>query len=341
MTLRAAIIGPTGYTGLYLIQWLLRHPQAQLTYLASHREQLPDIRQEFPCLAGRLRDEIALCQPIDPQAIAAAADVAFMALPHKAAMSYAPQLLDAGLRVIDLSADYRFADADQYETIYQTPHTDRDHLALAGYGLPELFREQLHDAKLIANPGCYPTAAALAIAPLLRAGLVSDQSILINAASGATGAGRKEKPNLHFPEHNQAYMAYGQIGGHRHQPELEQTLNTAVGRPVPVLFVPHLLPIDRGILETIYLVPEQGVTQAQLFEAYENAYAHEPFVRVKQELPNVKHVVDTNFCDLSVRLVDSHVVVFAAIDNMLKGASGQAIQNMNLMFGLDETTGLL
>lgn len=346
MSIRCAIVGPTGYTGLYLIELLLDHPEAAVTYLASHRDQLPDIRREFPRLLGRLDDQVAQCQPIDADKIAEAADVAFLALPHRAAMAQAPALLDAGVRVIDLSADYRLKDAALYENVYQHAHGDVGNLAEAVYGLPELFRDQLPGAMLVANPGCYPTAGALAIAPLLAHSLVKSERIIVNAASGVTGAGRKATAHLHFPEQNQAFFAYGSIGGHRHQPELDQTLTRVAGKAIQTLFVPHLLPIDRGILETIYLEPaETDVTEAELFDAFERTYGDEPFVRLRDDLPNVKHVVGTNFCDLTVRLVGpSHaptVVVFAAEDNMIKGASGQAIQNMNVVFELQETTGLL
>ncbi len=345
MSVRCAIVGPTGYTSQYLLELLLRHPEADATYLASHRDQLPDVRELFPQFWGRLDDEVAICQPIDPRKMAEMADVAFLCLPHKAAMSYAPQLLEAGLKVIDLSADYRFSDAALYERVYQTPHEDVAHLPQAVYGLPELFRDKLlpgADARLIANPGCYPTAAALAIAPLLSHSLVKHDRILINASSGVTGAGKKLADHLHFAEQNESYMAYGKIGGHRHQPEIEQTLTRVAGHGIPVLFVPHLLPLDRGILETIYLEPmDDDVTEEDLFEAYEDAYRDEPFVRIREQLPNVKHVRDTNFCDVTVRLVGEHVIVFSAIDNMIKGASGQAIQNMNLICDLDETAGLL
>lgn len=346
MSVRCAIVGPTGYTGLYLLELLLRHPEADAVYLASAREALPDVRESFPQLWGKLDEEVALCQPIDAGRIAEHADAVFLCLPHKAAMEHAPKLLDAGLTVIDLSADYRLRDAALYERVYETPHTDPRNLAQAVYGLPELFRDKLPGSKLIANPGCYPTAAALAIAPLISHSLVQTDRILINAASGVTGAGRKVAEHLHFPEANESFFAYGRIGSHRHQPEIEQTLSHVAGRPVPALFVPHLLPIDRGILETIYLQPMDGdVTEDDLFEAYEDAYADEPFVRVREQLPNVKHVRDTNFCDVTVRLVGDGehktVVAFGAIDNMIKGASGQAIQNMNLAFGLAETAGLL
>ena len=346
MSIRAAIVGPTGYTGLDLIRILLRHPSAELTYLASHRDELPDIREVFPALLNRLDDEAANCRPIDPAAIADAADVVFLALPHRAAMSYAPKLLDAGLRVIDLSADYRLADGDLYERVYGLEHTDRDNLAEAVYGLPELNRDQLPGAMLVANPGCYPTCAALGVAPLLSHSLIKHDPILINAASGTTGAGKSPSDMLHFPNLNESYQPYGVIGGHRHQPEIEQALSLVAGKPIHTLFVPHLLPIDRGILETIYLQPaDPDVTEDDLFEAFEDAYADEPFVRVREDLPNVKHVAHTNFCDITVRLTkhgdQTTIIVFSAIDNMVKGASGQAVQNMNAVFDLDETTGLL
>jgi N-acetyl-gamma-glutamyl-phosphate reductase len=348
MSIRAAIIGPTGYTGLYLIQLLLRHPSAKITYLASHRGELPNVNEEFPQLLGRLPESVAVCKPIEPEALAQQADVVFLGLPHRAAMEYVPPLLDAGLRVIDLSADYRLKNTATYEEYYGHAHSDTGNLEEAVYGLPEVYRDKIPGAMLVANPGCYPTAATLAIGPLLARSLVKPRNIVINATSGVTGAGRKPAPHLHFPEANESFAAYGEVGGHRHQPEIEQTLSAIAGQHTPVLFVPHLLPIDRGILETIYLEPASAdVTEDELFEALEQAYDEEPFVRVRQDLPNVKHVRDTNFCDVTVRMVparggnDARVVVFSAIDNMIKGASGQAIQNMNLVFELDETMGLL
>jgi len=343
---RAAIIGCTGYTGYYLVDLLLRHPRAELTYLASHRAELPDLREEFPALLGRLDAEVAQTRPIDFDAIAEEADVAFLGLPHKAAMAYVPKLLDAGLRVIDLSADYRLNSQSLYEKVYDTPHEDPANLADAVYGIPELFRKDLPGATLVANPGCYPTAAALAIAPLLSHSLIKTQRIVINAASGVTGAGKSPAPNLHFPEANQGFNAYGKIGAHRHQPEIAQTLSRVAGQDIQPLFVPHLLPVDRGILETIYLEPaDPDVTEEELIDAFVDAYCGEPFIRLRENPPNIKHVVGTNFCDLSVRLTSQGdvktVVVFAAEDNMIKGASGQAIQNMNAVFEMDETLGLL
>lgn len=338
MTVRVAIVGPTSYTGLYLIQILLRHPQAAIAYLASQREEPVNIAAEFPQLMGRCD---MTCRPIEATAIAKEADVAFCCVPHAVAMQYVPALLKAGLRVVDLSADYRLLDAELYEKVYQHKHLDPGNLEEAAYGLPELFADDIPEAGLVANPGCYPTAAALGIAPLLEKQLVKTTGIVINAASGVTGAGRKVAAHLQFAEANEAFAPYN-VGVHRHQPEIEQTLSAVAEQPVKVLFVPHLLPVDRGILESIYLDPaSDAVTEDQLFEAFEQAYAAEPFVRVRNDLPNIKHVRDTNFCDLTVRLVGGKVVVFSAIDNMIKGASGQAVQNMNLMFGLDQTIGLL
>ena len=345
--IRCAIVGPTGYTGLVLIELLAAHPQAQLTYLASHREELPDIRQEFPRLAGRVAEDVAVCKPIDPAAIASQADVCFLCLPHKAAMAYAPQLLDAGLKVIDLSADYRIQDPSQYEYVYETPHQDVANLTHAVYGLPELFRKDIPGAKLVANPGCYPTAAAVALAPLLEYDLIDPNTININAASGVTGAGRSAKAHTHYPELNESFYAYGKTGGHRHQPEITQTLSTIAGRTVEPLFVPHLLPVDRGILETIYCTPNPGgrYTRETLTEAFENKYKDEPFIRFRQAPPNIKSCTGTNFVDLYWDVVEVYgglrVVVMAAEDNMVKGASGQAVQNMNILFDLPETTGLL
>lgn len=345
MSIRAAIVGPTGYTGLHLMRLLARHPSARVSYLASHRAELPNITDVFPQLLGVIPDDVAVCRPIDAEVIARECDVAFLGLPHRAAMQYVPKLLDAGLRVIDLSADYRLTDAALYEKVYAHPHEDSANLAEAVYGLPELNRQELPGAMLVANPGCYPTTAALALMPLLRHNLIRLSPIYINAASGVTGAGKTPAPHLHFPEQNEAFGAYGTIGGHRHQPEIEQTLTRVAGTPVNVLFVPHLLPLDQGILQTIYCQPaSDDVDQDDLLEAYEAAYADEPFVRVRTELPNVKHVRDTNFCDITVRMVDGPprtIVVFSALDNMVKGASGQAIQNMNLVFEQPETAGLI
>lgn len=343
-TIPVAIVGPTSYTGLFLIRWLHRHPQAKVTYLASQRDQLPHIAEEFPQLRGVCDLQ---CRPIDPAAIADEAEVVFTCLPHVAAMQHVPPLLDAGLRVIDLSGDYRLKDAAVYERYYKHAHTDAGRLAEAVYGLPEFFADDIAGADLVSNPGCYPTAAALAIAPLLKAGLVKPTGIVVNAATGVTGGGRRPSEAFHFPEANEAFGPYNVPGFHRHQPEMEQTIATVAGKAAQVLFVPHLLPVNQGILETIYLDPVdpgsggEGLTADAVYDVFEQAYDGEPFIRIRNELPNISHVRDTNYCDLSARVAGGKVIVFAAIDNMVKGASGQAIQNMNLMFSLDQTAGLL
>lgn len=336
--IRVAIVGPTSYTALFLLWWLHRHEHVEVVYLASHRDELPKIDEEFPQLAGMYD---MTCQPIDVQAISGCADVAFLCLPHVVSMQWAGKLVDAGLRVIDLSADYRLESAELYTHIYGHTHEDPGHLDEAVYGLPEWQADRIASARLIANPGCYPTGSILSIAPLVKAGLVDPQHIVINAASGITGAGRAAKAHLHFPEANEGFTAYA-AGDHRHQPEIEQAVTHWSGYTTQALFVPHLLPVDRGILSTIYMHPlDARTTSADVLRVWHETYDDQPFVRIREKLPNIKWVRDTNFCDISVRVAGGHVIAFAAIDNMLKGACTQAIQNMNLIFGLHQTTGLL
>ncbi|WP_428389358.1 N-acetyl-gamma-glutamyl-phosphate reductase [Mucisphaera sp.] len=346
MTLRAAIVGPTGYAGAELIRLLLGHPGVALTYLASHREELPDLRVELPRFAGVLPEEVAVARPIDYGAMAEAADVVFLGLPHTASMAHVPGLLAAGLRVVDLSADYRLPSAADYEAVYGVTHTDGDRLAGTVYGLPELFRDRITGATdLVASPGCYPTAALLGLTPLVRGGLIETDDVVINAASGTTGAGRSPKVGLLHAEANEGYAAYGKIGGHRHQPEIGLTLGSLGFEGVDPLFVPHLLPVDRGILETIYCTPAEGVTEADVAGAYAAAYGEELFVDVVEHLPSVKHVAGTNRVQIAFRWAETQrsrkLVVFVTEDNIVKGASGQAVQAMNLMFGLEEGEGLL
>lgn len=335
--IRAAIVGASGYTSLETIKWLLRHPHVRITYLASRKAEQP-ISTLFPELAGRCELPI---RAFDPVAIAAEADVAFLCLPHVAAMEHAPQLLAAGVRVIDLSADYRLTDPTVYEHWYKHKHSDLPNLAQAVYGLPELFADQIKQAKFVSNPGCYPTAAALGLIPLLANGMADPTDLIISAASGISGAGRTPKQEHHYPERNENFEAYA-IGTHRHTPEIEQTVSRVLGNSVKVIFVPHLIPVDRGILETIFLPARPGFTQTQAEAAFTAYYAGQPFVRIRtQQLPAIKYVANTNCVDIAVKLAGTRWVVSVAIDNMVKGASGQAIQNMNLMFGRPMTEGLL
>ena len=334
---RVAIIGASGYTALESIRWLVRHPQARITYLASRQEQQP-VSEMFPELLGRIDLPV---RPFDAGAIARAADVALVCLPHLAAMEHVPALLAAGLKVIDLSADYRLGDGALYEKWYKHAHTDKVNLERAVYGLPEFFFDQIQAEKLVANPGCYPTAGILGVAPLVREKLAAADDVIINAASGISGAGRTPSQAHHFPERNEAFEPYA-IGSHRHGAEIEKTLSRILGQPMQVIFVPHLVPMDRGILATIYLKALPGSSEQAAVAALERVYANAAFVRVRKgPLPSTKFVANTNFADIAVKLYGGRFIVTVAIDNMVKGASGQAIENMNLMFGLPETTGLL
>jgi N-acetyl-gamma-glutamyl-phosphate reductase len=253
-------------------------------------------------------------------------------------MGFVPKLLEAGLKVVDFSADYRLKDVDVYEKYY-VKHTDTANLKRAVYGLPELFRKQIKGKDLIANPGCYPTGAILALAPLLKEGLVETDSVIVNAITGISGAGRNPSAKFHFPNMNENLFAYG-IGTHRHGPEIEQIATELAGGDVKILFQPHAGPFDRGILSSVYCVPKGKVTAEQLDKLYRDFYTDEPFVQICSDSPSVKDVAKTNFCQIFATMVKGKVVVFSAIDNLVKGASGQAIQNMNIICDLDETLGL-
>lgn len=341
MTIPVAILGPTGYTGLELIEILLRHPQMHVEYLGSAREKQPRIDAEFPRLAERLASP--QCEPLDHDAIAKRCKLAFLCLPHEAAMEHTPKLLARGVKVVDLSAAYRIKDPTVYEKAYGHHHTDHKNLEHAVYGLTEIARAQLKSAVLCANPGCYPTAAALALLPLLKAGVIDLHTIIVNAASGVSGAGREPKPNTTLVEAGENFSAYG-IGVHRHQPEINQTLHLSTsgsGGGGGALFVPHLLPIERGILETIYAAPTSAhVDTARVTEVLRHAYDTEKFVVIRSDAPTLRDVQRTNRVHINARVVSGRVILVAAIDNLVKGASGQAVQNANLMLGLDEAAGL-
>jgi N-acetyl-gamma-glutamyl-phosphate reductase len=335
--IRVVLIGGSGYAGFEVIRWLLRHPAAVLTGVFGPEKELGPMEGFYPILSK----QVTLSQELfDPDKVSASgAQLAMLCVPHKVAMDYVPQLRKRGIRCIDWSADYRLKDAAVYEKWY-CPHVDPAGLAEAVYGLPEYFAEKIKTAGLVANPGCYPTASTLAIAPILAAGLIEPAGIVVNAVSGVSGAGRTPSLKNHYPERNENFEPYG-VGNHRHMPEIEQNLKAITGREVDVLFQPHLCPMDRGILASVYATPTRNVTTEQLTDCLKAAYAGKPFVRVRTDvLPATKYVSGTNFCDIAARVAKGRVLLFSAIDNVVKGASGQAIQNMNLMFGLDETTGL-
>ncbi|MBA7643704.1 N-acetyl-gamma-glutamyl-phosphate reductase [subsurface metagenome] len=334
--IRVAIIGASGYTGAESIEILLRHSEAELTYLTALPEECGAVQDVFGQFKGRCDLQI---EPLDLDKLADLADVALCCLPHNVSMGFVPKLLDAGLKVIDFSADYRLKDVDVYEKFYEVKHTDTANLARAVFGLPELFREQIKGADLVANPGCFPTGALLAVAPLLKENLVATDSIIVNAVTGISGAGRNPSSKFHFPNMNENLFAYG-IGSHRHMPEMEQIASQIAGCEVRILFQPHAGSFDRGILSTVYSQPKKKVSTEQLLQLYNDFYKVEPFVQICGDCPAVKDVAGTNYCHIFVTCVKGKIVCFSAIDNLVKGASGQAIQNMNIVFGFEETLGL-
>ena len=334
--IRVAIIGASGYTGAESIRIILQHSETELVYLTALPQECGLVAEVFPQLKGRCSLQI---EPLDFDKLRGTAEVALCCLPHKVSMSFVPKLLDAGLKVIDFSADYRLKDAAVYEKFYEVKHTDAANLESAVYGLPELFREQIRSAELVANPGCYPTGALLAIIPLLKEGLVETDSIIVNAVTGISGAGRNPSSKFHFPNMNENLFAYG-VGSHRHMPEMEQIASQIAGSDVQILFQPHAGPFDRGILSTVYCQPKGKSSGEQLTKLYKDFYAGEPFVQICSDAPAVKDVAGTNYCHIFVTCTKGRILVFSAIDNLVKGASGQAIQNMNIIFGLEETLGL-
>ena len=336
---KVAVIGASGYTGVELLRLLAGHPLVTVTCVTSRQQAGQSLGEVFPSLAGVYDLNF---EAVEPAALAGRAELVFTAVPHQAAMGMVPALLAAGCKVVDLSADYRLHDAAVYAEWYEL-HQTPELLAEAVYGLPELYREQVRSARLVANPGCYPTSAALALAPLLRAKLIDAATIIIDSKSGTSGAGRAAKVDTLYCEVNEGFKAYG-LPRHRHTPEIEQTLSEVGGAPVTISFTPHLVPANRGILSTCYASLGADVSLAAVLALYRQTYAGERFVRVLPEgcLPNINQVRGSNFCDIGVAVDPrtKRVIAVAAIDNLVKGAAGQALQNMNLMLGLQESLGL-
>ena len=331
------ILGSSGYTAVELIKILLRHPQVEITALTTRQEPGP-ISAVHPELFGRLDLDT---ENLTATEIGKRCDFVFCCLPHVASMEAVPDLLAAGTRVIDLSADYRLDDADIYAKWYGHKHIDVGRLGKTVYGLPELNGDKISDCDLVANPGCYTSTSILGLAPLVCGGLIEPTGIIIDAKSGVSGAGRAPKVGTLFAECNESIMAYG-VGTHRHQPEIDQVLSTASGKNVEVIFTPHLTPMNRGILCTMYGTPtgDVDVTQETLLSTMREFYGDKPFVKVVDHLPATKHVTNTNFCHMTARVVRGKVMVLSVTDNLIKGASGVAVQNFNLMAGLNETMGL-
>jgi len=337
MTVRVGVMGATGYTALELIKLLLRHDQVEIVALTSRQEGSPPISQVHPQLTGRL--ELPL-ENLDLNQLASRCDCVFSCLPHAASAVSVAQLLAKGTRVVDFSADYRLTDVSVYESWYATKHPDPDRIGDVPYGLPEWFGEAIPDAELVANPGCYPTSAILALAPLLQAGVIASEDVIVDSKSGVSGAGRTPKLATLFPECNESFTAYS-VGKHRHTPEIQQVLSTLAGHEVDLVFTPHLVPMDRGILTTAYARRRGMKSASAMQDILRDAYNNAPFVRILDDPPATKNSAHTNYCDLAVRVVGERVIVISCIDNLIKGASGAAVQNMNLMFGFPETLALV
>ncbi len=338
--IRVAVVGASGYSGEELVRLLLKHPRVELTAITSRANAGKSIGEVYPRFA---KSSLTFCNP-EVSELAKLADAAFLALPHGLATEYAIPLLKAGLKVIDISADFRLRSTAKYEEYYGTPHPSPELLKQAVYGQPERYRQALKTADLIACAGCYPTSSILPSAPLLANRLVGTEGIVICSASGVTGAGRKVAENYIFPECNESFKAYG-IVGHRHVPEIEQELAAAAGVPeIKLNFIPHLAPFNRGINSTLVFNLMPGVALDDITRVYREAYADEPFVAVlpPKQCADTKYVTMTNMCQIGYNIDrrTNKLIVTSVIDNLTKGASGQAIQCMNIRFGLPETTGL-
>ena len=338
--IKAAIIGATGYAGAELVRILSRHPFVELTAITSQSYAGQPFWQVYPHLYKYID---LTCEEMNLAKLTEESDVIFMALPHGHAMPAVQETVRQNKKIIDLGADFRIDDPVVYEEWYKVTHTAVELLPEAVYGLPELNRKKIKDTKVLANPGCYPTSTILGLAPLLAKGLIDTDSIIIDSKSGVSGAGRGLSLNTHYSEVNESIKAYN-IGKHRHTPEIEQEISKIAGQKITISFSPHLIPMIRGILSTIYAKLKPEALNADLGQLYREFYSEEPFVRVLPEglLPKTKDVSGSNFCDLAV-VKDKRTgraVVVSAIDNLIKGAAGQAVQNMNIMFGLPEDTGI-
>lgn len=337
--MKASVIGATGYAGVELLRLLDGHPEAEIAAITSESSTGEAIANMYPHLAGRVEKKLTSMKDIEE--IAAASDVIFIALPHGHAMKIGKQLRGCNTKIIDLGGDYRFRDYRVFEQWYKVKHEDPE--AKAVYGLVELFRNEVKAANLVANPGCYTTCSILAMVPLLKAGLIETKGIIVDAKSGTTGAGRSLKVGSLYCSVNESFKAYG-VANHRHTPEIEQIYSEFAGEDVVIQFTPHLLPIDRGIFATCYAQLKEGVTDKMIDEAYKAMYAKEFFIRYRGQgvCPELKNVRASNYVDLGWQTDKrtGRIIVMNCIDNLVKGAAGQAVQNMNVMFGIDETAGL-
>lgn len=338
--IKVGIVGATGYTGVELLKILLHHPQVKITLATSEKYAGKKVSEVFAFFYGQT--DLAL-EELDSPSIQKKCDFVFSCLPHKSAMTHVPVWIKAGLKVVDLSADFRFESPDIYEKWYEK-HTAPELLKKAVYGLPELYRDKIKKSQLVGNPGCYPTGALLSLVPFIKSGSLDLETIIIDSKSGVSGAGRSAVVESLYAEVNESVHAY-KVGNHRHMPEIEKELSLAAGREVVISFTPHLIPMDRGILSTIYAKVIQKMTTGAALKILSDFYKNEPFVKILPEgiLPRTKDVFGTNNCQIGA-LHDprtNRLILVSAIDNLMKGASSQAIQNMNLMCGFEETLALL
>ncbi len=341
--IKAAVVGASGYTGAELVRLLTFHPQVELKAITSESYAGQSLSDLYPGLhhAGDQRLTKLADTPLDPEQV----DVVFLGLPHGESMILTPKIAATGVKVIDLSGDFRFHDTKVYEQWYQREHTAAAAAAEAVYGLPELFRQTIKPARFVANPGCYVTATVLALYPLLRHGLVEAQTLIADAKSGISGAGRKAKPETMFNRISENVIPYKVGGQHQHTPEMEQALSLATAQEVKLSFTPQMVPAKRGILTTVYARLRQPRSVKDIEQIYQESYAQEPFIRLRlaqASWPDLTMAVGSNLCVIKTTVDErtGMVITVAAMDNLIKGASGQAIQNMNLMFGLEETMGL-
>ncbi|MFK8114943.1 MAG: N-acetyl-gamma-glutamyl-phosphate reductase [Rubripirellula sp.] len=332
--IRVGIVGATGYTALEVARLLMQHPQAKLTAATSRADAGKPLAEVHASLAGRCDVEI---ESLDPKTFANKCDVAMCCLPHGASAETVHQLVDAGLRVVDFSADFRLSNVDLYEKWYQVKHPWPQRVGNTAYGMPEFFRDQIREADVVANPGCYPTSAILPLAPLAEANLIDPNDIIVDSKTGVSGAGRSAKLATLYCEASESISAYA-VGSHRHQPEIDDLVQRITGKPIKTLFTPHLTPMNRGILSTIYVRSTSDA--AAVMDCWRQQFANSVFVNVVEHLPSTGHVSGTNFVQMTARDAGDRVVLLCAIDNLAKGASGAAIQNMNVMFGLEDAVGL-
>ncbi len=335
---KVGVVGATGYTGEEIVRIIAGHTKATLTSVSAIVEKEEPIARIFPSLAGKT--DLVCKKPSIDETISLV-DLVFLALPHRVSMDTAPKFLKAGKKVIDLSADYRLP-PEVYKTWYGAEHKDKENIAHAVYGLPELYGEKIRASRLVANPGCYPTSIVLALAPALVQGLIGTDSIVADSKSGVTGAGRRADVALSFGEVNENLRAY-KVNEHQHKPEINKILSEVAGKSIDVVFTPHLIPLSRGILSTVYMRLKGKSSTRDLLDAYVKFYKGKPFVRILGEgmLPQIKDVARTNYCDIGLKVTGGVAIVISCIDNLQKGAAGQAVQNMNLMCGFDETEGLV